>query len=99
MREDHTHLSAETDIVILEMQQNLKWKVIEESSPIDHIVEEAFLNINIKYNDLVINLPSIRPLRNCLQKPRRKTRLSVPQTIKELSSPLPDAYCKTTQGE
>ena len=41
VREDHTHLPDETDKEVLEMRQNLKRKAIEESSPIDRIVEEA----------------------------------------------------------
>ncbi|CAF3997078.1 unnamed protein product [Rotaria sp. Silwood2] len=42
VREDHSHLPDETDKEVLEMRQNLKRKVIEESSPIDRIVEEAY---------------------------------------------------------
>ncbi|CAF4535546.1 unnamed protein product, partial [Rotaria socialis] len=46
VREDHTHLPDETDKEVLEMRQNSKRKAIEESSPIDRIVEEAFHAIN-----------------------------------------------------
>ena len=41
VREDHTHLPDETDKEVLEMRQNSKRNAIEESSPIDRIVEEA----------------------------------------------------------
>ncbi|CAF3055554.1 unnamed protein product, partial [Rotaria sp. Silwood2] len=99
VRDEHTHLPDETAKIVLEMRQNLKRKAIEESGPIDRIVEEVFHNINIKSNDLVINLPSIRTLKNSLQKQRRKTRPPIPQTIEQLPSPLPESYCKTTQGE
>ncbi|CAF4693799.1 unnamed protein product, partial [Rotaria sp. Silwood2] len=99
VRDEHTHLPDETAKIVLEMRQNLKRKAIEESGPIDRIVEEVFHNINIKSNDLVINLPSIRTLKNSLQKQRRKTRPPIPQTIEQLPSPLSESYCKTTQGE
>ncbi|CAF3737892.1 unnamed protein product [Rotaria socialis] len=54
-REDHTHLPDETDKEVLEMRQNFKRKAIEESSPIDRIVEEAFHAINrqSQSNDLL----------------------------------------------
>ncbi|CAF5012564.1 unnamed protein product, partial [Rotaria sp. Silwood1] len=41
VREDHTHLPDETDKGVLELRQILKRKAIEESSPIDRIVQEA----------------------------------------------------------
>ncbi|CAF1374204.1 unnamed protein product, partial [Rotaria sordida] len=41
VREDHTHLPDETDKEVLQMRQNLKRKAIEESSPVDRIIEEA----------------------------------------------------------
>ena len=63
------------------MRQSLKRKIIEESDSIDCIVEQAYHNINIKFNDLVINLSSIRALKNNLQKQRRKIRPPVPQNF------------------
>ncbi|CAF0803577.1 unnamed protein product [Rotaria sordida] len=46
VRDKHTHVPDETDKQILEIQQNLKRKGIDESVPIDHIIEEAFHAIN-----------------------------------------------------
>ena len=78
------------------MRQNLKRKAIEESSPIDRIVEEAFHAINgqSQSNDLLINMPSIATIKNTLQKQRRTTRPPVPKSIEQLPYPLPEAYCK-----
>ncbi|CAF1492255.1 unnamed protein product [Rotaria sp. Silwood1] len=50
-------------------------------------------------NDLLINLPSINTLKKNLHKQRRKTRPPVPRKIEQLLLPLPDVYCKTTQGD
>ncbi|CAF1390647.1 unnamed protein product [Rotaria sordida] len=68
--DEHTHLPDETDKIVLEMRKNLKRKAIEDSGPIDRIVEEAYHKINIKSNDLIVNLPSINTLKNNLQKHR-----------------------------
>ncbi|CAF0821926.1 unnamed protein product [Rotaria sordida] len=97
--DEHTHLPDETDKIVLEMRKNLKRKAIEDSGPIDRIFEEAYHIINIKSNDLIVNLPSINTLKNNLQKHRRKTRPRVPRSIEQLPLPLPDVYCKTTQGD
>ncbi|CAF3048174.1 unnamed protein product, partial [Rotaria sp. Silwood2] len=101
VRGEHTHLPDETDKEVLEMRKNLKRKIIEESSPVDRIVEEAYRTIHAQpqSTDLIINLPAIRTMKNTLQKHRRKTRPSVPQKIEQLPFPLPDVYCKTAQGE
>ncbi|CAF1155459.1 unnamed protein product [Rotaria sordida] len=99
VRDNHTHLPDETDKEVLQIRKNLKRKIIEQSGPIDRIVEEEFHKINIKSHDLLINLPSINILKNTLQKQRRKMRPPVPQTIEQLPFSLPDAYCKTTTGE
>ncbi len=55
--------------------------MIEESGSVDRIVEEAFHSLNIKSNDLIVNMPSIQTLKNTLQKQRRKTRPPVPKSI------------------
>ncbi|CAF4803508.1 unnamed protein product [Rotaria sp. Silwood2] len=75
VREDHIHLPDETDKEVLEMRQNLKRKAIEESTPIDRIVEEAFhaINSQSQSNDFLTNMPSIATIKNTLQKQRRKT--------------------------
>ncbi|CAF1470139.1 unnamed protein product, partial [Rotaria sordida] len=101
VREDHTHLPDETDKEVLEMRQNLKRKAIEESGPIDRIIEEAFhaINSQSQSNDLLINMPSIATIKNTLQQQRRKIRPPVPKSIEQLPYPLPEAYCKTKQGE
>ena len=99
VRGEHSHLPDETDKVVLEMRKNLKRKVLEDSGPIDRIVEEAYHAINIRSNDLIVNLPSVNTLKNSLQKQRRKTRPPVPRTIEQLPLPLPDVYSKTTQGD
>ncbi|CAF4601163.1 unnamed protein product [Rotaria sp. Silwood1] len=99
VRDEHTPLPDENDKVVLEMRKNLKRKAIEDSGPIDRIVEEAYHTINIRSSDLIINLPTINTLTNNLQKHRRKTRPPVPRTIEQLPLPLPDVYCKTTQGD
>ncbi|CAF1519617.1 unnamed protein product, partial [Adineta steineri] len=54
----HTHLPDETDKGVLELRQILKRKAIEESSPTDRIVEEAFhaINSQSQSNDLLINM-------------------------------------------
>ena len=45
------------------MRKNLKRKAREDSGPIDRIVEEAYHVINIRSNDLIINLPSVNTLK------------------------------------
>ncbi|CAF1170108.1 unnamed protein product [Adineta steineri] len=99
VRDEHTHLPDDTTKIVLEIRKNLKHKVLEESSSIDRIVEEAYHGINMKSNDLIVNLLYILTLKNTLQKHRRKTRPPVPRTIEQLPSPLPDVYCKTLQGD
>ncbi|CAF1497202.1 unnamed protein product [Rotaria sordida] len=101
VRDGHTHLPDKTDKEILEIGQNLKRKAIDESVPIDRIVEEAFHVINNQFrsNDLLINIPSIHTIKNTVQKQRRKTRPPLPRSIEQLPFLLSDVYCKTTQGE
>ncbi|CAF3046268.1 unnamed protein product [Rotaria sp. Silwood2] len=83
------------------MRQNLKRKAVEESGPIDRMVEEAFHAIDHQWQskDLIVNLPAIRTMKNTLQKQRRKTRPPIPHTIEKLPFPLPDAYCKTAHDD
>jgi hypothetical protein len=83
VRDEHTHLPDETDKEVCEMRKNLKRKIIEESVPIDRIVEEAYHAIHrqSQSTDLIINLPAIHTIENTSQKQRRKTRPPVPQTI------------------
>ncbi|CAF4143677.1 unnamed protein product [Adineta steineri] len=64
VRDEHTHLPDDTTKIVLEIRKNLKRKVLEESSSIDRIVEEAYHGINMKSNDLIVNLPSILTLKN-----------------------------------
>ncbi|CAF1422642.1 unnamed protein product, partial [Rotaria sordida] len=101
VRDEHTHLPDKTDKEILEIRQNLKRKAIDESVPIDRIVEEAFHVINNQFrsNDLLINIPSIHTIKNTVRKQRRKTRPPLPRSIEQLPFLLSDVYCKTTQGE
>ncbi|CAF1648627.1 unnamed protein product, partial [Didymodactylos carnosus] len=86
---------------ILQIRKTLKRKVMEESGPIDRIVEEAYhaANRQSQSSDLIINLPSIHIMKSTLQKQRRKTRPPIPQSIEQLPYPLPDVYCKTTKSE
>ncbi|CAF4184599.1 unnamed protein product, partial [Rotaria sordida] len=101
VRDEHTHLPDKTDKEILEIRQNLKRKAIDESVPIDRIVEEAFHVINNQFrsNDLLINIPSIHTIKNTVRKQRRKTRPPLPRSIEQLPFLLSDVYCKTTQDE
>ncbi|CAF1144455.1 unnamed protein product [Didymodactylos carnosus] len=101
VRDDHTHLPDGTDMEILQIRKTLKRKVMKESGPIDRIVEEAYhaANRQSQSSDLIISLPSIRIMKNTLQKQRRKTRPPIPQSIEQLPYPLPDVYCKTTKSE
>ncbi|CAF3834797.1 unnamed protein product, partial [Rotaria magnacalcarata] len=74
---------------------------IEESSPIDRIVQEVFhaINSQSQSNDLLINMPAIATIKNTLQKQRRKTLPSTPKSMEQLPYPLPEVYCKTKLGE
>ncbi|CAF1141824.1 unnamed protein product [Rotaria magnacalcarata] len=93
-RDEYTHLPDESDKQILEIRKNLKRKACEESGPIDHLVEEAYhaINSQSQSNDLIVTIPSIRTMKNTVQKQRRKTRPPVPKSIEQLPLPMPDAY-------
>ncbi|CAF2038749.1 unnamed protein product [Rotaria magnacalcarata] len=101
VRDEHTHLPDATDREVLEMRKNLKRKIIDESGSVDSIVEEAYHAIHAQpqSTDLIINLPAIRTIKNTSQKQRRKTRPPIPLKIEQFPFPLPDVYCKSTQGE
>ncbi|CAF1657773.1 unnamed protein product [Rotaria magnacalcarata] len=100
VRDEHTHLPDATDREVLEMRKNLKRKIIDESGSVDRIVEEAYHAIHAQpqSTDLIINLPAIRTIKNTSQKQRRKTRPPIPLKIEQFPFPLPDVYCKSTQG-
>ncbi|CAF1564726.1 unnamed protein product [Didymodactylos carnosus] len=86
---------------ILQIRKTLKRKVIEESGPVDRIVEEVYHAANRQFqsNDLIINLPAIHIMKNTFQKQRRNTRPPIPQSTEQFPYPLADVYCKTTKGE
>lgn len=81
VRDQHTHLPDDTNKVVLEMRKNLKRKVIEESGPINRIVDETYHIINTKSNDLIINLPSVNTLKNTSQKQVRLVHQFLQQSI------------------
>ncbi|CAF1250793.1 unnamed protein product [Didymodactylos carnosus] len=101
VRDHHTHLPDETDMEILQIRKTLKRKVMEESGPIDRIVEEAYhaANRQSQSSDLIFNLPLIHRMKNTSQKQRCKTGSPIPQSIEQLPYPLPDVYCNTTKSE
>jgi hypothetical protein len=100
MNEIHNHLVEPNEIKLLELRYKLKKEAQTTSTPIDKIVESAYSDMIVegKITDSVLKFPTIKTLKNTVNKQRRKIRPSIPDRIENIPCPLPSLYSLTKQN-
>jgi hypothetical protein len=97
INETHNHLIDSNETKILELRHKLKREAQTTSIPIDRIVESAYSGMVVenKIIDSIPKFPTIKTLKNTVNKQRRKIRPSIPNSIEMIPFPLPTLYTMT----
>jgi FLYWCH zinc finger domain/MULE transposase domain len=98
--EMHNHLFEPNETKFLELRHKLKKEAQTTSIPIDRIVETAYSEMIVEGNitDSVIKFPTIKTLKNTVNKQRRKSRPAIPKSIANIPYPIPLLYGLTKQN-
>lgn len=96
----HNHLVEPNEKKLLELRHKLKKDAQTTSTPIDKIVESAYseMIVEAKITDSVVKFPTIKTLKNTVNKQRRKTRPTIPDCIANIPFPIPTLYSLTLQN-
>ena len=100
MNEMHSHPIEPNEITFLELRHKLKKEAQTTSTPIDRIVELAYSEMIVEENitDSVVKFPTIKTLKNTVNKQRRKNRPAIPKSIANIPHPIPILYRLTKQN-
>ena len=100
MNEIHNHLIEPNEIIFLELRHKLKKEAQTTSTPIDRIVELAYSEMIVEENitDSVVKFPTIKTLKNTVNKQRRKSRPAIPKSIANIPHSIPILYRLTKQN-